>query len=147
MEQINIKQEIIEIIYKQMKVLEKIEINYSETLNLIKDFDELEKESFELNKEYFSFKNRKEMFNCPENILEMSFINLMHNRLDLLKPIDLKVELGFQRNHYIFISDLFKIIKKSKGQNSLEKEINSLINTYTFADEYLEEIFEKFILK
>lgn len=83
--------------------------------------------------------------NCPENIIHMSLINLMHSRLDLLKPIDLKLELGFQRNLYFFISDLIKIIEKSKGQSSLGNEINSLLNTYT--DEYLEEVFEKFIIK
>ena len=145
MEQIIVKQEIIESVYKEISILEKLEEKYDEILDLIKDFNKSQKESFELNREYFSFENRKEMLNCPENIIEMSLINLMHNRLDLLKPIDLKFELGFQRNHYIFISDLIKIIEKSKGQSSLGNEINSLLNTYT--DEYLEEVFEKFIIK
>ena len=145
MEQIIVKQEIIESVYKEISILEKLEEKYDEILDLIKKFEKVSNDSSELNLKYLSISDLKGTMNCPENIIHMSLINLMHSRLDLLKPIDLKLELGFQRNLYFFISDLIKIIEKSKGQSSLGNEINSLLNIYT--DEYLEEVFEKFIIK
>ena len=145
MEQIIVKKEIIEGVFKEINILEKIEKKYTEMFDLIREYEEISNINSERNLKYLSMSDLKGTKNCPENIIHMSLINLMHSRLDLLKPIDLKLELGFQRNLYFFISDLIKIIEKSKGQSSLGNEINSLLNTYT--DEYLEEVFEKFIIK
>lgn len=145
MEQIIVKKEIIEGVFKEINILEKIEKKYTEMFDLIREYEEISNINSERNLKYLSMSDLKGTKNCPENIIHMSLINLMHSRLDLLKPIDLKLELGFQRNLYFFISDLIKIIEKSKGQSDLGNNINLLLSQYQ--DEYLEEVFEKFIIK
>ena len=145
MEQIIVKKEIIEGVFKEINILEKIEKKYTEMFDLIREYEEISNINSERNLKYLSLSDIKGTMNCPENIIHMSLIHLISDRLDLLKPIDLKLELGFQRNLYFFISDLMKTIEKSKGQSNLGDEINSLLNTYT--GEYLEEVFEKFIIK
>ncbi len=145
MEQIIVKKEIIEGVFKEINILEKIEKKYTEMFDLIREYEEISNINSERNLKYLSMSDLKGTKNCPENIIHMSLIHLISDRLDLLKPIDLKLELGFQRNLYFFISDLIKIIEKSKGQSDLGNNINLLLSQYQ--DEYLEEVFEKFIIK
>jgi hypothetical protein len=49
MEQIIVKQEIIESVYKEISILEKLEEKYDEILDLIKKFEKVSNDSSELN--------------------------------------------------------------------------------------------------
>ena len=54
MEQIIVKQEIIESVYKEISILEKLEEKYDEILDLIKKFEKVSNDSSELNLKYLS---------------------------------------------------------------------------------------------
>ena len=75
MEQIIVKQEIIESVYKEISILEKLEEKYDEILDLIKKFEKVSNDSSELNLKYLSISDLKGTMNCPENIIHMSLIN------------------------------------------------------------------------
>ena len=65
MEQIIVKQEIIESVYKEISILEKLEEKYDEILDLIKKFEKVSNDSSELNLKYLSISYFKFDNNFP----------------------------------------------------------------------------------
>ena len=106
MEQIIVKQEIIESVYKEISILEKLEEKYDETLDLIKDFNKSQKESFELNREYFSFENRNDG-KVSEKVLKYIQKGEKLNAMKVYKDEN-NVSLNVARNYIDKISKDYK---------------------------------------
>ncbi len=132
------EKEFLEIILEQSSIFDKIEKEYLKIKDLIEEFKKTENKFFEKN--LWNYEECK--IGTPRFLIQNSFNQVLADKIENFDPLNIKIELGFERDFNFFIKDLLPIIEKSRYEDDFKEKIEALLSTYH--NDLLKEIFENF---